>query len=151
MCGGQFWIFHCVAPATARHLIAHWLITGSSALSYTQWCSKNDGSALFGSLGVSLLTHLFLPQVLKETLRIYPPGPGTSRDVVEDMVIDGVHIPGGFTCIVSHLVFSVFGALKQGVCVRTQKCFILCLCFMCMKDSCTSLKNIRNKTFLEYL
>uniref|UniRef100_A0A3P8R5N3 Cholesterol 24-hydroxylase n=1 Tax=Astatotilapia calliptera TaxID=8154 RepID=A0A3P8R5N3_ASTCA len=38
---------------------------------------------------------VYLSQVLKETLRIYPTAVGTSRDVAEDMVIDGVHIPGG--------------------------------------------------------
>ncbi|XP_034999801.2 cholesterol 24-hydroxylase isoform X2 [Hippoglossus stenolepis] len=46
----------------------------------------------------------YLSQVLKETLRIYPPAPGTSRDVLEDMVINGIHIPGGFNCIFSTYV-----------------------------------------------
>ncbi|XP_059211920.1 cholesterol 24-hydroxylase-like [Centropristis striata] len=41
---------------------------------------------------------VYLSQVLKETLRIYATAPGTSRDVLEDIVIDGIHIPGGFTC-----------------------------------------------------
>lgn len=40
-------------------------------------------------------------QVLKETLRIYPTAPGTSRYLKEDMVIGGVHVPGGVICIVS--------------------------------------------------
>uniref|UniRef100_A0A668UW18 Cholesterol 24-hydroxylase n=1 Tax=Oreochromis aureus TaxID=47969 RepID=A0A668UW18_OREAU len=40
---------------------------------------------------------VYLSQVLKETLRIYPTAVGTSRDVAEDMVIDGIHIPGGFS------------------------------------------------------
>ncbi|XP_070781468.1 cholesterol 24-hydroxylase-like [Enoplosus armatus] len=44
---------------------------------------------------------IYLSQVLKETLRIYPTAPGTSRDVAEDIVIDGIHIPGGVTCIFS--------------------------------------------------
>ncbi|KAM9339329.1 cholesterol 24-hydroxylase-like [Symphorus nematophorus] len=47
---------------------------------------------------------VYLSQVLKETLRIYPTAPGTSRDVPEDMVIDGIHIPGGITCIFSSYV-----------------------------------------------
>ncbi|XP_053301363.1 cholesterol 24-hydroxylase [Pleuronectes platessa] len=46
----------------------------------------------------------YLSQVLKETLRIYPTAPGTSRDVLEDMVIDGIHIPAGFTCMFSTYV-----------------------------------------------
>ncbi|XP_071395966.1 cholesterol 24-hydroxylase-like [Centroberyx affinis] len=44
---------------------------------------------------------IYLSQVLKETLRIYPTAPGTSRDVPEDMVIDGIPIPGGATYIFS--------------------------------------------------
>ncbi|XP_005724928.1 cholesterol 24-hydroxylase-like isoform X2 [Pundamilia nyererei] len=47
---------------------------------------------------------VYLSQVLKETLRIYPPAPGTSRDVAEDMVIDGIHIPGGFSVVFSSYV-----------------------------------------------
>lgn len=43
------------------------------------------------------------PQVLKETLRLYPTAPGTSRDVPEDIVINGIHIPGPVTCMVSAL------------------------------------------------
>ncbi|KAK2890379.1 hypothetical protein Q8A73_018679 [Channa argus] len=38
---------------------------------------------------------IYLSQVLKETLRLYPTAPGTIRHVPEDRVIDGVHIPGG--------------------------------------------------------
>ncbi|KAK7907138.1 hypothetical protein WMY93_015750 [Mugilogobius chulae] len=41
----------------------------------------------------------YLSQVLKETLRLYPTGVGTSRDLLEDMVIDGIHIPGGVICM----------------------------------------------------
>ncbi|XP_072350507.1 cholesterol 24-hydroxylase-like [Scyliorhinus torazame] len=36
----------------------------------------------------------YLNQVLKETLRLYPPAPGTSRWLPEDMVIEGIRIPG---------------------------------------------------------
>nr|XP_019947087.1 PREDICTED: cholesterol 24-hydroxylase [Paralichthys olivaceus] len=46
----------------------------------------------------------YLSQVLKETLRIYPTAPGTSRDILEDMVIDGIHIPGGVNCMLSTYV-----------------------------------------------
>ncbi|XP_070843791.1 cholesterol 24-hydroxylase-like [Chaetodon trifascialis] len=46
----------------------------------------------------------YLSQVLKETLRIYPTAPGTSRDVLEDIVIAGIHIPGGVTCMLSSYV-----------------------------------------------
>nr|XP_046228441.1 cholesterol 24-hydroxylase-like [Scatophagus argus] len=38
---------------------------------------------------------VYLSQVLKETLRIFPTAPGTSRTLLEDMVIDGIHIPRG--------------------------------------------------------
>ncbi|XP_015206104.2 cholesterol 24-hydroxylase [Lepisosteus oculatus] len=37
----------------------------------------------------------YLTQVLKESLRLYPPGPGTSRWIAEDSVIEGIFIPGG--------------------------------------------------------
>ncbi|KAM9840440.1 cholesterol 24-hydroxylase-like [Aulostomus maculatus] len=47
---------------------------------------------------------VYLSQVLKETLRIYPTAPGTSRDILEDVVINGVHIPGGVTCFFSSYV-----------------------------------------------
>uniref|UniRef100_A0AAQ4R5G5 Cholesterol 24-hydroxylase n=1 Tax=Gasterosteus aculeatus aculeatus TaxID=481459 RepID=A0AAQ4R5G5_GASAC len=47
---------------------------------------------------------VYLSQVLKETLRIYPTAPGTSRDVLQDIVIDGIHIPGGVTCFFSSYV-----------------------------------------------
>lgn len=47
---------------------------------------------------------IYLSQVLKEVLRIYPTAPGTSRDVVEDMVIDGIHVPGGCTAFFSSYV-----------------------------------------------
>ena len=55
--------------------------------------------------GLGLLKKLRLfhttPQVLKETLRLYPTAPGTSRDVMEDFVINGIPIPGGVSCMVS--------------------------------------------------
>ncbi|XP_042359175.1 cholesterol 24-hydroxylase-like [Plectropomus leopardus] len=40
---------------------------------------------------------IYLSQVLKETLRIYPPAPGTTRDVPYDFVIDGIRVPAGAT------------------------------------------------------
>ncbi|KAM9356435.1 cholesterol 24-hydroxylase-like [Pholidichthys leucotaenia] len=46
----------------------------------------------------------YLSQVLKETLRLYPTAPGTSRDIVEDVVIDGICIPGGFSAAFSSYV-----------------------------------------------
>ncbi|XP_053736936.1 cholesterol 24-hydroxylase-like [Synchiropus splendidus] len=46
----------------------------------------------------------YLSQVLKEVLRMYPNVPGTSRDIKEDMVINGLHIPGGFMCILDSYV-----------------------------------------------
>uniref|UniRef100_A0A1A7X5A9 Cholesterol 24-hydroxylase n=2 Tax=Iconisemion striatum TaxID=60296 RepID=A0A1A7X5A9_9TELE len=43
----------------------------------------------------------YLSQVLKETLRMYPTAPGTARQIDEDMVIDGIHIPAGIGCMFS--------------------------------------------------
>uniref|UniRef100_A0A1A8FS75 Cytochrome P450, family 46, subfamily A, polypeptide 1 n=1 Tax=Nothobranchius korthausae TaxID=1143690 RepID=A0A1A8FS75_9TELE len=43
----------------------------------------------------------YLSQVLKETLRLYSTSPGISRQIEEDMVIDGIHIPGGVPCMFS--------------------------------------------------
>uniref|UniRef100_A0A3Q0RIF8 Cholesterol 24-hydroxylase n=1 Tax=Amphilophus citrinellus TaxID=61819 RepID=A0A3Q0RIF8_AMPCI len=53
---------------------------------------------------------VYLSQILTETLRLYPITPGTSRDIAEDMVIDGINIPGGF-------IFSSY------VCGRLDKFF----------------------------
>ncbi|KAG7260636.1 hypothetical protein CRUP_007942 [Coryphaenoides rupestris] len=38
---------------------------------------------------------IYLSQVLKETLRLYPTVPGTSREVSNDMTIGGYNVPGG--------------------------------------------------------
>ncbi|XP_069559236.1 cholesterol 24-hydroxylase-like [Brachyistius frenatus] len=46
----------------------------------------------------------YLSQVLKETLRVYPTAPGTSREVPQDIVIDGIHVPAGFTAFFSSYV-----------------------------------------------
>lgn len=46
----------------------------------------------------------YLSQVLKETLRLYPTAPGTSRWLHEDMVINGLKIPGGCAVIFSSYV-----------------------------------------------
>ncbi|KAJ0027054.1 hypothetical protein NQD34_018054 [Periophthalmus magnuspinnatus] len=43
----------------------------------------------------------YLSQVLKEALRLYPPAPGTSRELIRDMVIEGIHIPKGVTCMLN--------------------------------------------------
>ncbi|KAM4014201.1 cholesterol 24-hydroxylase-like isoform 1-T1 [Anomaloglossus baeobatrachus] len=45
----------------------------------------------------------YLTQVLKETLRLYPTVPGTSRLSVEEIVIDGVRIPAG-----SNVMFNTY-------------------------------------------
>ncbi|XP_075904536.1 cholesterol 24-hydroxylase-like [Nelusetta ayraudi] len=47
---------------------------------------------------------VYLSQVLKETLRIYPTASGTSRDVVEDIVINGIRVPKGGIFIFSTYV-----------------------------------------------
>nr|XP_033808377.1 LOW QUALITY PROTEIN: cholesterol 24-hydroxylase-like [Geotrypetes seraphini] len=45
----------------------------------------------------------YVTQVLKESLRMYPPAPGTSRYVAEDAVIEGIKVPGGVP-----LIFNTF-------------------------------------------
>ncbi|XP_043930623.1 cholesterol 24-hydroxylase-like [Protopterus annectens] len=37
----------------------------------------------------------YMTQVLKESLRLYPPAPGTARLLTHDDVIEGIRIPGG--------------------------------------------------------
>ncbi|XP_054617636.1 cholesterol 24-hydroxylase-like [Dunckerocampus dactyliophorus] len=49
---------------------------------------------------------VYLSQVLKETLRLYPTAPGTSRDLLNDIIIDGIHVPAGATAIFSSYVSS---------------------------------------------
>ncbi|XP_056336552.1 cholesterol 24-hydroxylase-like [Danio aesculapii] len=46
----------------------------------------------------------YLSQVLKETLRLYPTAPGTNRWLHEDMVINGIKIPGGCSVMFSSYV-----------------------------------------------
>ncbi|XP_028858510.1 cholesterol 24-hydroxylase-like [Denticeps clupeoides] len=48
----------------------------------------------------------YLSQVLKETLRLYPTAPGTTRWAADDIVIDGIKIPGGFQVVLSSYVSS---------------------------------------------
>ncbi|XP_056337493.1 cholesterol 24-hydroxylase [Danio aesculapii] len=46
----------------------------------------------------------YLSQVLKETLRLYPTAPGTNRWLHEDMVINGIKIPGGCSVMFNSFV-----------------------------------------------
>uniref|UniRef100_A0A674BBA0 Cholesterol 24-hydroxylase n=1 Tax=Salmo trutta TaxID=8032 RepID=A0A674BBA0_SALTR len=46
----------------------------------------------------------YLSQVLKETLRLYPTAPGTSRFIPNDIVINGIPIPAGVSCVFSSYV-----------------------------------------------
>ncbi|XP_070397995.1 cholesterol 24-hydroxylase-like [Nothobranchius furzeri] len=46
----------------------------------------------------------YLSQVLKETLRLYPTAPAVFRKIPEDTAIDGLHVPGGVSCIFSSFV-----------------------------------------------
>lgn len=89
--------------------------------------------------------------MLKETLRLYPTAPGTSRDILEDIVIDGVRVPAGVICFVSRSLLSVCTS-KIGKCVRIQNIFIVCFCFKYIKDNGSyHLKDTHNQTgcFLE--
>ncbi|XP_034018676.1 cholesterol 24-hydroxylase-like isoform X2 [Thalassophryne amazonica] len=47
---------------------------------------------------------VYLTQVLKETLRLYPTATFTSREIPRDIIIDGVHIPAGVACVFSSYV-----------------------------------------------
>ncbi|KAG8449139.1 hypothetical protein GDO86_015987 [Hymenochirus boettgeri] len=46
----------------------------------------------------------YLSQVLKESLRLYPPAPGTSRALKEEIVIEGVKIPPNITLVFNSYV-----------------------------------------------
>ncbi|XP_057208755.1 cholesterol 24-hydroxylase-like isoform X1 [Triplophysa rosa] len=46
----------------------------------------------------------YLSQVLKETLRLYPTAPGTSRWLPDDIIINGLKVPGGCAAIFSSYV-----------------------------------------------
>ncbi|XP_063079355.1 cholesterol 24-hydroxylase-like [Engraulis encrasicolus] len=48
----------------------------------------------------------YLNQVLKETLRLYPTAPGTSRWLAKDIVIDGIKVPGNCAVLFSSYVSS---------------------------------------------
>ncbi|XP_068609909.1 cholesterol 24-hydroxylase-like isoform X2 [Brachionichthys hirsutus] len=61
---------------------------------------KNDVS--FDHLG----DLVYLSQVLKETLRLYPPSPALYRHLPEDIIIDGINIPAGVSCLFSTYVTS---------------------------------------------
>ncbi|XP_063804690.1 cholesterol 24-hydroxylase-like [Pseudophryne corroboree] len=43
----------------------------------------------------------YMTQVLKESLRLYPPAPGTSRYIQDDTVLEGIQIPGGVPIVFS--------------------------------------------------
>ena len=73
---------------------------------------------------IDLRLFLTTPQVLKETLRLYPTAPGTSRDVMEDFVINGIPIPGGVTCFVSF--FSMNSCSCKAVCLQRKVYWSYC-------------------------
>uniref|UniRef100_A0A8C8BSF1 Cholesterol 24-hydroxylase n=1 Tax=Oncorhynchus tshawytscha TaxID=74940 RepID=A0A8C8BSF1_ONCTS len=51
------------------------------------------------------LIHIISPrQILKETLRLYPTAPGTSRFIPNDIVINGIPIPAGVSCFFNSYV-----------------------------------------------
>jgi len=43
----------------------------------------------------------YMTQVFKETLRLYPPAPGTARENVTDVTLEGYNIPAGSFLVVS--------------------------------------------------
>ncbi|XP_078516273.1 cholesterol 24-hydroxylase-like isoform X1 [Lissotriton helveticus] len=55
----------------------------------------------------------YVTQVLKETLRIYPTAPGTSRLVEEDTVIEGIKIPAETVLIFNMYVMGRMGEFFQ--------------------------------------
>ncbi|XP_075470504.1 cholesterol 24-hydroxylase isoform X2 [Ascaphus truei] len=52
----------------------------------------------------------YLSQVLKETLRLYPTAPGTTRRLEEETVIEGVRIPGNATLMFNSYIM---GRMEQ--------------------------------------
>ncbi|CDQ90651.1 unnamed protein product [Oncorhynchus mykiss] len=59
----------------------------------------------------------YLSQVLKETLRLYPTAPGTSRFIPNDIVINGIPIPAGVTCVVSMWLIPQCGKVMKYPCL----------------------------------
>uniref|UniRef100_A0AAZ3RL16 Cholesterol 24-hydroxylase n=1 Tax=Oncorhynchus tshawytscha TaxID=74940 RepID=A0AAZ3RL16_ONCTS len=65
--------------------------------------SRNSSHRQLISMGC--LIHIISPrQVLKETLRLYPTAPGTSRFIPNNIVINGIPIPAGVTCVFNSYV-----------------------------------------------
>uniref|UniRef100_A0A4W4EVB7 Cholesterol 24-hydroxylase n=1 Tax=Electrophorus electricus TaxID=8005 RepID=A0A4W4EVB7_ELEEL len=58
----------------------------------------------------------YLTQVLKETLRLYPPAVGTSRWIHEDTVISGFKIPAGCSILVSVNLVTDIG-ISNSICL----------------------------------
>ncbi|XP_010795455.1 cholesterol 24-hydroxylase [Notothenia coriiceps] len=63
---------------------------------------KNEVDDVIGMKKIIIYDDLgkliYLSQVLKETLRLYPTAPGTTRAIPEDTVIDGIKLPKGAVC-----------------------------------------------------
>lgn len=64
-------------------------------------CGSRDGSgACVASPDFSCCLPVWLLQVLKESLRLYPPAWGTFRLLEEETLIDGVRVPGNTPLLV---------------------------------------------------
>ena len=88
----------------------------------------------FEIITASLLPHTSSPQILKETLRLYPTAPVTSRELSKELVINGITVPGGAVCFVSLLA--------------TNACSCKATCFQLKVEEEATKKMVSGQIFL---
>ena len=49
---------------------------------------------------------VYINQAVKESLRLYPPAPGSARQIAEEVTVDGFRFPKGSAVIVSTCVYT---------------------------------------------